>query len=487
MSGDASYAQEIVAAYPRLLTENYCIIASSALLWFDFALTLPTEYRRIWKRRFTGATIVYLFTRYIAVIERIFFVLEVLVWNSSDKANSAARCGGITHTDDTLLFLNYLAFSAFTCLRVYGVWGRDWKPLLVVLPLTLVKPLCSIYEATRYIPVQAGPPFGCVYIYTLSDSLLSKYVHFSATTKATTIAADGILIVLTWIKTFGIKRDSMQAGVRAPLATLLLRDGTAYFLVLLVIQLVTIISNKVSPSCSLTIWLVWPYFDQVLTVIFLSRFMLDLRGLYFADRARCDAESSLHWSDVQFHGFTAANVVGNMGATLSTTLTLSMHSDVSEYEPSHAGDGRSGPAFSEGEDEGAGERRNRYEMWELADDLPEYSSDPFALGMRTAAAADSMVKVEKPSSLSTGEFIDTPDLEKQPVSAADAAYSVVEGRVQNEKEQQCSETKGDEIEVRNGTADSANHPHAWACRKKSGATLYLYESFGSEHCTMHPP
>ena len=27
----------------------------------------------------------YLFTRYIAVIERIFFVLEVLVWNSSDK------------------------------------------------------------------------------------------------------------------------------------------------------------------------------------------------------------------------------------------------------------------------------------------------------------------------------------------------------------------------------------------------------------------
>ncbi|KAI0327895.1 hypothetical protein GY45DRAFT_1256050 [Cubamyces sp. BRFM 1775] len=452
MSDDSSYAQEIIAAYPRLLTENYCIIASSALLWFDFALTLPTEYRRIWKRRFTGATIVYLFTRYIAVIERIFFVLEVLVWNSSDSwIHSMFRCGGITHTDDTLLFLNYLAFSAFTCLRVYGVWGRDWKPLLIVLPLTLVKPICSIYEATRYIPVQAGPPFGCVYIYTLADSVLS---NVSVATKATTIAADGILIVLTWIKTFGIKRDSMQAGVRAPLATLVLRDGTAYFLILLVIQLVTIVSNQ-----SLTIWLVWPYFDQVLTVIFLSRFMLDLRGLYFADRAGCEGESSLHWSDVQFHGFTAANVVGNFGATLSTTLTLSVHSDVSEYEPTDARGGRSDSVLGEGEGEEAGERRYGYDMWELADDLAEYSSDPFALGMRTAATS-SMVKLEKPSSLSTGEFVDMPDLEKQPTPAG-GACSPGEEKTHAEQEASRLEMRGDEIEVSDAvlqaTTLSANH------------------------------
>ncbi|KAH9889273.1 hypothetical protein C8Q73DRAFT_654019 [Cubamyces lactineus] len=467
MSADSDYAQEIIGAYPRLLTENYCIIASSALLWFDFALTLPTEYRRIWKRRFTGATIVYLLTRYIAVIERIFFVLEVLVWNSTDPV---FRCGGITHTDDTLLFLNYLAFSAFTCLRVYGVWGRDWKPLLIVLPLTLVKPICTIYEATRYIPVQAGPPFGCVYIYTIADT--------SVATKATTIAADAILIVLTWIKTFGIKRDSMQAGVRAPLATLVLRDGTAYFLILLVIQLVTIISNQV--SLSLTIWLVWPYFDQVLTVIFLSRFMLDLRGLYFADRAGREAETSLHWSDVQFHGFTAANVVGNLGATLSTTLTLSIHSDVSEYEPSDARGGRSDPVLGEG----AGERRNEYDLWELADDLPEYSSDPFALGMRTADAAGSMVRLEKPSSLSTGDFIEVADLEKQPVSAADTYGSAGE-RTQNEKEvtgegkvaQAYSEMKGDEIEVRNRASYSALHDRliCMACRKRPDPMPHLHE------------
>ncbi|KAI0653343.1 hypothetical protein C8Q70DRAFT_1036878 [Cubamyces menziesii] len=167
MSG--SYAQEIVDAYPRLLAENYCILASSALLWFDFTLTLTTEYERIWRRKLTGATIVYLGVRHVGVIERIFFVLEVFVWKTSDRT-----CAGITHTDDTLVFLSYLAISAFTCLRVYGIWGKDWKPLLIVVPLALVKPFVSLYEAVRYIPVQAGPPFGCVYIYTLSDSVLTN-------------------------------------------------------------------------------------------------------------------------------------------------------------------------------------------------------------------------------------------------------------------------------------------------------------------------
>ncbi|KAI0325848.1 hypothetical protein GY45DRAFT_1260067, partial [Cubamyces sp. BRFM 1775] len=55
------------------------------LVWFDFVLTLPTEYRRIWRRQFTGATLVYLGIRYAAVIERIFLLLEALVWTSSDS------------------------------------------------------------------------------------------------------------------------------------------------------------------------------------------------------------------------------------------------------------------------------------------------------------------------------------------------------------------------------------------------------------------
>ncbi|KAI0365086.1 hypothetical protein BV20DRAFT_954980 [Pilatotrama ljubarskyi] len=392
---DSDYAQEIIGAYPRLLAENYCIIASSVWLWFDFTLTCSAEYQRIWRRKYTGATVVYLLTRYIAMIERVFFVLEVLIWNSSDQVRTPP-CGGITHTDDVLLLLNYLAFTAFTTLRVYGVWGRDWKPPLIVLPLSLVRPILLMYENTNYVPVQAGPPFGCVYIFSLSDKILSKYVlslcrYFSITTKATTLAADAILVILTWIKTFGIVRASLQTGMRTPLATLLLRDGTAYFLVLLVIQLITIVSNEVGTSVKLTIWLVWPYFEQAIIVIFHSRFMLDLRGLYFAESGDRDTTTSLHFSDVKFQGFTS-DVVGNFGATLSTTLGLPMRSGTGDT-PSPA---TSSEAFD----------RESRDDWD--DDLCEYCVDPFKTGLDASDPG-------KPPAL-VGEVGEVEDVEEQPVT-----------------------------------------------------------------------
>ena len=53
-------------------------------------------------------------------------------------------CAGIIRTDDVLLILNYIAFAAFAVLRVYGVWDRDWKPLIILVPLALVKPIGTI-------------------------------------------------------------------------------------------------------------------------------------------------------------------------------------------------------------------------------------------------------------------------------------------------------------------------------------------------------
>ncbi|KAI0351956.1 hypothetical protein OH77DRAFT_1523650 [Trametes cingulata] len=329
MSEDASQAQEIIAAYPRLLFENYCIIASSALLWFDLVLTLPDEYQRIWRRKLSGATVVYLLTRYIAAIERIFFVLEVLVWKSSRVSardrhwsfiHPLPSCGVITHTDDVLLFLNYLAFSAFTTLGVYGVWGRDWKPLLLVLPLSLVRPIFLMYENVNYVPVQGGPPFGCVDMSYLSEETLSVWViTVSVTANTAIITADVVLIILTWVKAFSIKRHLLRTGMPTPLATLLLRDGTAYFVAVTSLRLITLISYERGDQ--LIFWLVWPYFEQVFIVIFLSRFLLNLRGLYFADQ---HGTTSLRLSDVEFRSFSAG-IVGNLGATLRTTSSVSMN------------------------------------------------------------------------------------------------------------------------------------------------------------------
>ena len=94
-----------------------------------------------------------------------------------------------------LTFVDYFAFSTFTVIRMYAILNRDWKPLVVVIPLALVKPILAIvsfilarpfnhpnnidfeYEDTLYVAQQAGPPFGCVVQWVkVSDDQLAKCV-----------------------------------------------------------------------------------------------------------------------------------------------------------------------------------------------------------------------------------------------------------------------------------------------------------------------
>ena len=45
----------------------------------------PIEVPRIWRRRFTGATAVYLLNRYTVLFERIISIVEALSWHISDQ------------------------------------------------------------------------------------------------------------------------------------------------------------------------------------------------------------------------------------------------------------------------------------------------------------------------------------------------------------------------------------------------------------------
>ena len=74
----------------RCDTDIFCL--SIAMLWFDFLTTIDMEYHRIWERKFTGATLVYVGIRYAAVISRIFLVLELFLWNISDKVKLSHTC-----------------------------------------------------------------------------------------------------------------------------------------------------------------------------------------------------------------------------------------------------------------------------------------------------------------------------------------------------------------------------------------------------------
>ncbi|KAJ8481200.1 hypothetical protein ONZ51_g6181 [Trametes cubensis] len=278
-SDDESLEQAILDSFSRLLVENYCIIASSGklldtmrlssiivLLFADSFITFPEEVERIWKRRFTGATVVFLITRYVAVAERITLVVSVFLPTLQDKRYDLMAIQRIRH--DTLTDISYLMFGIFMMLRARGIWGRGWFPIALLAFLTPVRTIVTIYVQVHYTPIAFGSPlYGCGALYNLSEGALrgriDLYVvlRLSITSKASSISIDIVVLVLTWVRTLGLKRESRRLGLHTPIVTLLLRDGTMYFLVILFIQVFSIVSSVVGSD--FVLWDVWPYFDQV--------------------------------------------------------------------------------------------------------------------------------------------------------------------------------------------------------------------------------
>ena len=69
-----------------------------------------------------------------------------------------------------------------------------------------------------------------------------------------------------------------------------------------------------------------------LTNIAVSRLILNLRGLYFADRAGREAETSLYLSNVRLFGLNTANIVGNLGETLMLPAHSAEPDDVPPFD-----------------------------------------------------------------------------------------------------------------------------------------------------------
>jgi len=317
--GSDQYSQQqLVDLLNRIQVENYCIVASSALLFVDAAITLRIEVQRIWKRKLSGATLVYFLTRYVAIAERITLLVSLFY---QAPFNEDKKCAPVLRTDDTLTDLNYAAIGAFTALRLFGIYGLAWMPMIFIALLWIARLTIAVYLQVTYIPTSFGPPlWGCGAVFTPSPDTVYR---LDTTANVLMLASDVVLVVLTWIKTFEIRKSSSRFGFKTPLATLLLRDGTVYFLVILVIQIFAIVSSQIGSGFIL--FDVWTYFAQVLTVISLYRFMLNLRGVYVSQGlgavhgdptttsvTTTQAATLTQFSDPHF----ASNIVGNLGAPL---------------------------------------------------------------------------------------------------------------------------------------------------------------------------
>lgn len=188
------YAYCTISAGGKIVRSATLIILltldSAAILILDHLLTFDSEVSFIWGRRFTGATLLFILNRYTTLIKIIIgFSIDfthssmVRICSALPQSSSPSyltRILGVSayladrvHVTDvcvqvsirpavvqyprhrvSLSLRGYVslifklrsahAAVAFTAFRVWAIWGRELRPFLLVLPLTLVVPSLNI-------------------------------------------------------------------------------------------------------------------------------------------------------------------------------------------------------------------------------------------------------------------------------------------------------------------------------------------------------
>ncbi|EMD32068.1 hypothetical protein CERSUDRAFT_108991 [Gelatoporia subvermispora B] len=224
----------------------------------------------------------------------------------------------------------YALWAAFSAMRVYAIGNNSWMlavlaGLFGMVPFaTSVNILCFIsscwiiqYQSfpTQVSGIEALPGVGswCLEFSDMSQTEQMKYVNSVLTIAARVcgITSDAIVLVETWRKTYSIKRDAMRHNIRTPLATMLMRDGTLYFVFILSLNVLDTIGK------AFNIFDYTPTFMIPSFSIIISRFLLNLRQLGSEPYGNGASDTSGRDSgQSQSAGLRFASFIDNMGEDL---------------------------------------------------------------------------------------------------------------------------------------------------------------------------
>lgn len=199
----------------------------------------------------------------------------------------------------------YLTFGLVAALRVYAINGRNWHLSTVILVLSLLGPATDVVHCVSTYQTVVPPPVGCVI--ALSNEDLANKLQIA--TRACNVAVDALVLLATWRVTYRVVRAGWSAQLKVSVTSLLLRDGSIYFGVLFILNML-----------NATLWLTNVYdnmtvFSNVFSIILLSHFFLDLRKTALNPSDGTTAQTS-HMSDLRF-----SSALGNLGSAVAGSST----------------------------------------------------------------------------------------------------------------------------------------------------------------------
>ncbi|KAH9829882.1 uncharacterized protein C8Q71DRAFT_788942 [Rhodofomes roseus] len=317
-----SASEETLQGFSDHFVINCCGAAAAALLVFDYVLTFEQEVNFIWSSTNYVYVLLFLANRLAMLGMTVGSVLNMLPWYS------ILSCTVVNWSLAGFQILTLLLWAIVSTLRVYAVSNRDWGFTILTLLLGLTPVATNIYaniEAT-FFPV---PSYAYCYGQTEYTVVLANRLEI--TTRACLIASDALVLLIAWYQLHTSLYNVARVSVKSTLATYLLRDGTFYFLVLLVLNICQVITDFDRG----VFYNPLPYFSNPITSIIISRFLLGIRRLalathdslpsYFSqsyETERQCAEQGRQRSGISTIAFNSNTVSHTASATTRHTVSL---------------------------------------------------------------------------------------------------------------------------------------------------------------------
>ncbi|KAJ3551701.1 hypothetical protein NM688_g4554 [Phlebia brevispora] len=230
-----------------------------------------------------------------------------------------------------LEYLPTIVIAMFSALRVFALLGRTYILATFTFALGLAPAVLNLYQTSQITYYYIDDPVlgaSCYFNYLISPSVLfygknhSGHIiivltHSTATLAGTlsTICADVIAIVVTWIKTYRHVREASSTGADISFGAVLLRYGSLYF---------------------------------ILPNIIISRFLINLHQINAHESG--SAANFSRFSPLNFHIPSIPSIVGNLGEPLADNEDD--RDDEDRIVAEAYGDGTAGAAVNSAEEVG---------------------------------------------------------------------------------------------------------------------------------------
>ncbi|KAI0093472.1 hypothetical protein BDY19DRAFT_990107 [Irpex rosettiformis] len=226
-----------------IMSSNYVSFATSALFIHEYLITIDKEMQLIWNSKWTMSTLLFLVNRYVSLVVAIIYALPVINYavNIPDLTKPSSFTDNLIYRGvyiiKVTILIQLLVIALFSAQRVYVVthckkWVTAFIFLIAIIPFA-VNIWVVVVDTLIYLP-----KVSCI------SAVLGRHeLSFRRTSVAATIA-DILVIIFIFKQSYTQWREQRQLFGKGPsFVELLLRDGSIYFLAMMIINVFYVLDN----------------------------------------------------------------------------------------------------------------------------------------------------------------------------------------------------------------------------------------------------